>query len=69
MKNTTELVVIDIFKFKNSLEGLKMLRTKAIEENSFETAQWIDGKITTIKQLLGESKPIEEYIKEVINKK
>jgi len=69
MKNTTELVVIDISKFKNSLEGLKMLRTKAIEENSFETAQWIDGKITAIKQLLGESKPLEEYIKEVINKK
>jgi hypothetical protein len=39
-----------------------MLRNKALEEGSFETAQWIDGRITAIKEIIGNSNPLEDIV-------
>lgn len=60
-------IVVDIGHFQKKIEKLKMLRNKAIEEKSFETAQWIDGKITTMKEIIGNSTPLEVIVSDAFD--
>lgn len=67
MRNIDNFLVVDISSFDERIEKLKMLRNKAIEEKSFETAQWIEGKITTIKEIIGDSTPLEVIVSDVFD--
>ncbi len=60
-------IVVDIKYFQKKIDELRMLRNKALEEESFETAQWIDGKITSMKEIVGNSTPLEVIVSEVFD--
>ena len=60
-------IVVDIRHFQKKIDEFRMLRNKALEENSFETAQWIDGKITTMKEIMGNSTPLEVIVSDVFD--
>ena len=60
-------IVVDIRHFQKKMDELRILRTKALEEGSFETAQWIDGKITTMKEIIGNSTPLEVIVSDAFD--
>jgi hypothetical protein len=60
-------IVVDIRHFQKKIDEFRMLRNKALEEESFETAQWIDGKITTMKEIIGNSTPLEVIVSDVFD--
>jgi hypothetical protein len=68
MKQIDKLKIIDITPLEEKINRLKLLRTKAIEEESYETAQWIEGKIDAIKLILSESEPLSTTVKESFEK-
>jgi hypothetical protein len=60
-------IVVDIRHFQKKIDEFRMLRNKALEEKSFETAQWIDGKITTMKEIIGNSTPLEVIVSDTFD--
>jgi hypothetical protein len=60
-------IVVDIKYFQKKIDELRMLRNKALEEESFETAQWIDGKITSMKEIVGNSTPLEDIVSDAFD--
>jgi hypothetical protein len=60
-------IVVDIRHFQKKIDEFRMLRNKAFEEGSFETAQWIDGKITTMKEIMGNSTPLEDIVSDAFD--
>ena len=48
MREIDDLVVIDKSQIEKKIESLKILRKKALEEKTFEIAQWIDGRINSL---------------------
>lgn len=68
MKKIDKLKVIDTTPLEEKINRLKLLRNKAIEEGSYETAQWIEGKIDSIKLILSESEPLSKIVKESFEK-
>ena len=60
-------IVVDIRHFQKKIDEFRILRNKAFEEGSFETAQWIDGKITTMKEIMGNSTPLEDIVSDAFD--
>jgi hypothetical protein len=60
-------IVIDNKHFKNKIDQYRMLRDKAMEEGSFETAQWIDGNISAMKEIMGYSTPLEVIVSDIFD--
>ena len=60
-------IVVDIRHFQKKIDEFRILRNKAFEEGSFETALWIDGKITTMKEFMGNSTPLEDIVSDAFD--
>ena len=60
-------IVVDIRHFQKKIDEFRILRNKAFEEGSFETAQWIDGKITTMKEIMDNSTPLEDIVSDAFD--
>jgi hypothetical protein len=60
-------IVVNIIQYQKKIDELRILRNKASEEGSFETAQWIDGKITAIKEIIGNSTPLEDIVSDAFD--
>jgi hypothetical protein len=67
MRFMENYIVVDIRHFQKKIDEFRMLRNKAFEEGSFETAQWIDGKITTMKEIMGNSTPLEDIVSDAFD--
>ena len=68
MKEVDNFLVIDKSLINDRIKKLKILRNKAIEEESFETAQWFEGKIDSLKLILVEGFSLENIIVESFDK-
>ena len=68
MREIDNLVVIDKSQIEKRIESLKILRKKALEEKTFEIAQWIDGRIDSLKSVLTDSVSLETLVKESFDK-
>ena len=67
MRFMENYIVVDIRHFQKKIDEFRILRNKAFEEGSFETAQWIDGKITTMKEIMGNSTPLEDIVSDAFD--
>ncbi len=68
MREIDNLVVIDKSQIEKRIESLKILRKKALEEKTFEIAQWIDGRIDSLKSVLTDCVSLETLVKESFDK-
>ena len=68
MKEIDNLIVIDKSQIEKKIESLKILRKKALEEKTFEIAQWIDGRIDSLKSVLTDCVSLETLVKESFDK-
>ena len=68
MSDIKNLIVFDKKYLKKKIESLKLLRNKAIEENCHETAQWIEGKIDSIKTMMMDSFELEPLLVDAFDK-
>ena len=68
MREIDNLVVIDKSQIEKKIESLKILREKALEEKTFEIAQWIDGRIDSLKSVLTDCVSLETVVKESFDK-
>lgn len=68
MREIDNLIVLDKSQIKKRIESLKVLRKKALEEQTFEIAQWIDGKIESLKSILTDCESLETFITESFDK-
>jgi len=68
MREIDNLVVIDKSQIEKKIESLKILRKKALEEKTFEIAQWIDGRIDSLKSVLTDCVSLETLVKESFDK-
>jgi hypothetical protein len=60
-------IVVNIRQYQKKIDEFRMLRNKALEEGSFETAQWIDGRITAIKEIIGNSTPLKDIVSDAFD--
>jgi|688.fasta_scaffold552204_3 hypothetical protein len=68
MSELENFIVLDKNELTKQIEKLKLLRNKAIEENSYETAQWISGKIESIKVLIMNSFKLEPILRDTFDR-
>ena len=68
MREIDNLIVLDKSQIKKRIESLKVLRKKAVEEQTFEIAQWIDGKIESLKSILTDCGSLETFVMESFDK-
>lgn len=68
MREIDNLIVIDQSSIKKRIETLKVLRKKAMEEQTYEIAQWIDGKIDSLKSILTDFVSLESLVKDSFDK-
>jgi len=68
MREIDNLVVLDKSQIEKKIESLKILRKKALEEKTFEIAQWIDGRIDSLKSVLTDCVSLETVVKESFDK-
>jgi len=68
MREIDNLVVLDKSQIEKKIESLKILRKKALEEKTFEIAQWIDGKIESLKSILTDCESLETFVTESFDK-
>lgn len=68
MREIDNLIVLDKSQIKKRIESLKVLRKKALEEQTFEIAQWIDGKIESLKSILTDCGSLETFVTESFDK-
>lgn len=68
MKEIDNFVVIDKRELKYKIDKLKVLRDRAIQEETFEIAQWIQGRIDSMKFVLSESSEIKDMLTDAFDK-
>lgn len=68
MKEIDNFVVIDKRELKYKIDKLKVLRDRVIQEETFEIAQWIQGRIDSMKFVLSESSEIKDMLTDAFDK-